>query len=192
MKEAKSSGGSKLRFIEIIGLILTIFSIWYSYYLSESASLEVNQTIDTANNRLNIMVKNKAIFKETGNISFFRLEISDSKPFMITKSLKPDENFSYSLSINITGKNITIPPLKEKYPILVGCQFPYSKLYYATEEASISYKITCDNCFSQGIVRRIPDFQIVIFNFTLNPVNKTCHGSLPIYSWTNFRIEDIS
>lgn len=178
--------------VEVIGFVLAIFSIWYSYYLSEPAKLEVNYTVDVINNRLLISVKNTAFFKETGNVSLFRLEVSDSKPHMIIKSLVPNESFKFDLSINITSKGITIPSSEPTYPSLVNCTVPTYKLYFATEKSSISYKITCDNCFSQGVIRRIPDFQRTQIEIIFNPENKTCSGTLPIYSWSQVGIAELN
>ncbi len=189
----KNKQAKVLKVIEIIGFFLTIFSIWYSFYLSEQATLISNHTIDYENNKLIVSVKNKALFKETGNISFFRIEVSDSKPMMIVKSLKPNENFTFNLGINIGKKNVSVvSSFTPIYPALFNCSLSAYQLYYVTEETSISYRISCDNCPSQGIVRRIPDFQSAELKLILNPKDRNCGGLLTIYSWPKVSLRELS
>ena len=79
---------------------------------------------------------------------------------------------------------------KGDWPLLASFQIPTKELYFITENTSISYKITCDNCYSQGIIRRIPEWQAIEGGFSIGP-NNTISGSVPIYSWTTYTLEDL-
>ncbi len=183
-----------LEIVGIVGFVLAIFSIWYSYYLSENAELEVWHELNKSKGRLTVWVKNKAIFRETGTVNFYRLEISDSKPHLQINSIKPNETTKVELEVNITERNISLQKRNVTYPKLAGFTLPYYKLYFATEkDASISYRINCDNCKSQGIIRRIPEYDIVEGWVSLMIINETfvAQGSIPIYRWVEFSLADV-
>ena len=184
--------------LSILSLLVAVVGIWYAVqqlnlalYQIEYPKLNVTHQIDEENGRLKIFIKNTALRKETGTINFYRLEISDSKPHMQLKSLKPGENITLDLSIKISEKNYTIHSEKGEWPLLTSFQIPTHKLYFITEKTSISYKLTCDNCYSQGIIKRIPDWQEIRSRISIGP-NYTIRGSIPIYSWTSYNLEDVS
>lgn len=184
--------------ISILSLIVAVVGIWYAIqqlnlalYQIEYPKLNVTHQIDEENGRLKIFIKNTASKKETGTINFYRLEISDSKPHMQLKSLKPGENITLDLSIKISEKNYTIRSEKGEWPLLTSFQIPAHKLYFITEKTSISYKITCDNCYPQGIIKRIPDWQEIISRISID-ANYTIRGSVPIYSWITYNLSDLS
>src|SRR3989338_2195629 len=177
---------TKKEAMEIFGFVLAMFSIWYSFYLSEMAELEVWHELNETTGRLTVWVKNNAIFRETGTINFFRLEVSDSKPHLQTNSIKPNETQEFELEVNINERNISIQQRNVTFPRIAGFTIPYYKLYFATEkDASITYKISCDNCKSQGVVKRIPSFDEVQGRLSLMVVNDTfiVYGSVPVYKW---------
>ena len=186
--------------ISILSLIIAGGGVWcamqqleMALYQIEYPNLNVTHQIDEENGILKITLENTASKKETGTINFYRLEVSDSKPHLQKPSLKPGENMTLNLAIEIDEKNYTIYSEKVEYPLLASFKIPEStvhKLYFITEDTSISYKITCDNCYPQGIVRRIPDWGTIESGFSIGP-NKTISGLVPIYSWTTYTPEDL-
>jgi|SRR3989344_5677021 len=180
--------------IALLGFAIALFAIGLSFYLSEDAKLIVWHELNETKGRLSIYVTNDAIFKETGIINLYRLEVNDAKPHMQVESLKPGETKEFGLEVNITEENIPIKNRDLSPGALASVTFPYYKLYFATDkDASISYKITCDNCKTQGTVRRIPAFDVTEGSFGLQNVNNTLvvKGYLKVYKWIEFDLENI-
>ena len=192
---SKIFGDRTLAVIGIISLIVAIGGFYIglkqlqlAVFQTEYPTLNITHQIDEKNGRLNIFVKNTASRKETGAINFYRLEISDSKPHMQLESLKPGENITFGLEINV---NYTIPQSGIKWPLLANFQLPAYKLYFITEKTSISYKITCDNCYPQGVIKRIPEFSAIESFIIIGPNYSYIKGSIPTYSWKTFSLEDL-
>ncbi len=59
-----------------------------------------------------------------------------------------------------------------------------------TKHTSISFKITCDNCPSHGVIRRIPDFNSVSFTFGINQ-NGITGASTPVFEWVDYGLDSI-
>lgn len=183
--------------------IIAIFSIFFTYHLSEKESLErfkqlepailnVSHEIDVSNPKeqwLFIHVKNIAQFKSTGNITLYRIEVDPHKPHMILPSLEPNENRTIELRINYTQVNYSIK--SENIGFGVTCEIPTSKLYFIHEKESISYKLTCDNCKTEGIIRRIPSLEAIETTLVFKPETRSCEGKFPTYSWVQYRLEDL-
>lgn len=191
--------------IEIIGIVIAISSVWFSYHLSTQESLERYKQLEPAvlnvthwvnisdpqDKFLFINIKNVAKFKATGNLSIYRIETNPYRPAILLPSLNAGENTTIQLGINYSIAT---------YPIEFGeflfedwyvrnVTIPAYKLYYITEHTSISYRIACDNCNSEGIVRRFPEFG------TSEPIIRvsktTMQLALPIYSWIDFSLDDL-
>lgn len=176
--------------VAIVGIGLAFWQLQLALYQIEYPNLNVTHQLDEENGRLKIFITNTATLKETGTINFYRLEVSDWKPHMQLESLKPGQNVTFELSVKVSSKNFTIPQGPAEWPVLSNFTLPYFQLYFATEDASISYRITCDNCYSQGIIRRIPNWQEVQPHLTIGP-NYTVRGSLPTYAWTIYPQENL-
>jgi len=154
--------------------------------------LNVTHQIDEENGFLKITIENTASRKETGTINFYRLEVSDSKPHKQFGSLRQGENRSFWVPINVDEKNYNVSVLESEYPTLTAFEVPRI-LYMMTDNTSISYKITCDNCYAQGIVKRIPDWKTIEMGVAISRTgsNYTASGILPIYSWTTYTPDDL-
>jgi len=187
-KDATSSASS---IINRIGFILTIFSIVLSFALAEAANIHSWYEINETSEKLTVFIKNDARFKETGVINFYRLEISDSKPHVQFKSLRPREELNYTFQIKIS--NISLEDSVSNTSTGVAFSPPFHKLYFV-DNLSITYKITCDNCYSQGAVRRIPQFSTVEI---VSGVGRSIDGKLflhpyaPMYQWVDYKIKDL-
>jgi len=187
--------------ISILSLIVATGGIFYAVqqldlalYQIEYPELNVTHQIDEEKGILNIFIKNTAKLKETGTINFYRLEISDSKPHLQLDSLKPGENTTLNISIKVDEKNYTLPSEKGELPLLtrfIKFRIPRYKLYFITEKTSISYRITCDNCYPQGITKRIPEWQSIKgYEFSIDE-NYSIRGFIPTYSWTTYSLKDL-
>jgi len=180
--------------IGILGLIIAIGGIYLAYYQIEYPKLFVNQTIidnGDGTGRLQVYIENQALLKPTGTINFFRLNINPSIPHMQVDSLDPGENITFDTDIKISNKNYPFKEDKAPPGALSRYGIPIDKLYFIMEEISISYKITCDNCQSQGILRRIPELGKIETGIILNQITGEQYGSLKIYSWTTYSEEDL-
>jgi len=194
MKTKSKITEDQKRVIKFIMLIITIVSIFLTYYQIEYPKLIVNETIvdnGDGTGRLKIYVENNALIKATGTINFFRLDINPNIPHMQINSLKPGENITFDTEIRISEKNYSfqendLPPFA-----LSSYKIPVYKLYFITEEISISYKISCDNCYPQGILRRVPELGSIQTSFLLDPLTGEMSGKLKIYDWTKFDIDDL-
>ncbi len=173
------------------GVVLTAISIWFGYYLSSPIDFEVWHNVSEDQERLVIYAKNNDQFRYPSKINLYRLEVNERTPHI----QKPDdksfkrgkEKMLFNLSINIEKENVPFTKDNCKNCFTV----PYFNLFFLTEENFISYKITCDKCSPQGIVRRVPEFQMIPFSIILDPINKTFRNlSIPKYSWTEVKLED--
>ena len=163
-------------------------------YDMEHAELIVNHTIDEKNGRIYVTIRNNATMKETGKIYFYRLGVDDANPHMVFDSLKPGETKTLNLAINISKKNFTVDKKNSTYPVLLEFQITQiSKLSFVTEKTSLSYKITCDNCYSQGIIKREPESESSTVSITLQNINGTLvpSASIPIYKWITYDVDSL-
>jgi len=185
--------------IGVVTVLCFLFAIWQlhlAFYQIEYPNLNVTHQIDEENGILKITIENTASKKETGTINFYRIEVSDSKPHKQLESLRPGDNRSFWVPINVDEKYYNVSVLESEYPTLTAFEVPgitQHKLYLMTDNTSISYKITCDNCYAQGIVKRIPDWKTIETGFAISRTgsNYTASGILPIYSWTTYTPEDL-
>jgi len=190
----KKNFGKISLIVGMIALLISIFGIYLAYYQIEYPKLIVNHAIvdkGDGNGRLQIYVKNNALFKPTGEINFFRMDINPSIPHMQVDSLDPGENITFDTDIKIFEKNYTFQREKSLPGALSRYGIPAHKLYFIMEEISLSYRITCDNCHSQGILKRIPELGSVETSFTLNQLTGEMFGVLKIYNWTTYSLEDL-
>ena len=161
-----------------------------TFWLTSPVTLLINDTLDKKEGRWNFNVTNTHPLRGTGTIYLYRLEINPDKPHMANHTgLKPGESRVFSLTFKSNEENVTFKQSKNRYG---GCDFvpPSVATYFVNDHVSISAKITCDNCPSQGIIRRLPDFEIVDFTFTLKN-NCVVNTSISTYNWTDFKLEDI-
>lgn len=161
-----------------------------TFWLTSPVTLLINDTVDEKEGRWNFNVTNTHPLKGTGTIYLYRLEINPDKPHMANHTgLRPGESRVFSLTFKSKKENVTFSQSKNRYG---GCDFvpPSVATYFVNDHVSISAKITCDNCPSQGIIRRLPDFEVVDFTFTLRN-NCIINTSIPTYNWTDFKLEDI-
>lgn len=182
--------------LAIISLIISILAIFIAVYLSQPVNLKVWHKIDEENGKLLIYGKNNDFLRSTGTISIYRIEANPNKPHIQLNSLKPrEERLLTGLNINIEEVNIsTDMPGISKSGKFINCSASSEliyHLYFITEQTSISYKISCDNCPSQGIIKRIPDFSNAELFLSPNLSTRQCTWSIPIYSWKNFSVESI-
>jgi len=176
----------------IIGLVLTILSIWATFYFSSPINFEIWDNVSEDQERLVIYGRNNDLFRSPGVINLYRLEVSDSKPHIQlqnNRSFKRGiEKMLFNLSINIGEEEIPTQTPECKQCVTI----PYPNLYFLTEKTSISYKITCDKCTPQGVVRRIPEFQMTPFSLSLDWIYKEFGDIIvPTYSWVEVELEDL-
>lgn len=178
-----------LNFIAVVGFILTIVSVWFSIiqiWQAEPAVLNVTQTINKETGMISIRFENIAKHKESGIINFYQLETNDFKPFKQYPSLKPGKSRIEEFPITTVLKNLTITRSSTNPQVSIQI----NKFYLALG-TSLSYRISCDNCYSQGIVKRWPDYEEMgkyerDFAFSLRRTEKgfeIINVSLPAYSW---------
>jgi len=181
--------------IGIMALIIAIVGIYLAFYQIEYPRLFVNQTVvdnKDGTGRLKIYVENKALFKSTGTINFFRLNINPNIPHMQVNSLDPGENIIFDTDIRIYEKEYQfqeeepLPGASSRYKI------PAVELYFIMEDTSLSYRITCDNCHSQGVLKRIPELGTIETSIILNQSSGEQSGVLKIYNWTTYSLEDLN
>lgn len=174
--------------------ILFAFFITYFFFLkgvesSTPVSLMVTDSYDLKQGRLYINVTNTHPSRPTGTLYLYKLEIDPNKPEMINESgIAPRETIQYSLTIKYHEENVTFKSNKYRY----GFDFtpPAVETYYILKHNSVSYKVTCDNCPSQGVIRRIPCFGCIEFNFLVNR-SGIIATSIPIFEWVDYKLEDI-
>ncbi|MBS3075859.1 hypothetical protein J4429_05370 [Candidatus Pacearchaeota archaeon] len=174
--------------INLMALLLGFFSLFFTLWLASPVELEISENIDVDAGRLNITVKNIDWIRSTGNIYLYRLEVSGDKPHIVLPDLKQRKINKFELNINV--KEEPISAFRQVDEFGESCTVPFGKLYFVTEKTSISYKISCDSCSAQGLIRRIPDFGAVKGINTLTSDNY-CNYSIPAYSWTEFYLEDV-
>lgn len=178
----------------VIALIISILGIYLAYYQIEYPKLFVNQTLidnEDGTGRLNVYVENQALLKPTGTINFFRESISPDEPHMQVESLNPGENITFKTDIRIYEKNYSFQEEEPLPGALSRYKIPADKLYFIMESTSLYYRITCDNCHSQGIFKRIPELGKVETGIRLNQLTGEQSGVLKIYNWTTYSIEDL-
>ncbi len=173
--------------VSLVGFALTIFSIWYSWYLAEPARLEVWHELNETSGRLNIWIKNIGI-KDTGTIYFYRLEANPDKPHVVlNSSLAPNQTRQLGFAIKVEERNITA--LEPRM-----CSMPAYGVYFATDkDLSISYKIECDSCRG-SIIRRIPPYDQIKMTTQVQSINDTifCQVSVIDYSWEEIGIRNLT
>ncbi|MFW6029754.1 MAG: hypothetical protein ACOCRO_05815 [Halanaerobiales bacterium] len=172
-----------------ISLFLAIVSIWFAYYLSTPINLEIWHKIK--GEKLIIYGKNHDLLRSTGPIELYRMNIDPNIPLMRLKGddiLGPREkNKLFSLEIN---RKQSKPFIKDKL-LNKTTRIPAGKIYYVMEKTSISYKITCDNCKNQGIIKRIPPLSEITISTILNKKKGIKEFSIPIYSWPEYNLDEM-
>jgi len=161
-------------------LILTLFSIWLTFYFLSPINLTVWHNISD-DGVLTVHAKNNDFFRPTDTINLYRLDISDSIPHVqLTgdNTLMPgEEKILFNFRINISEQYIELPSKGDGF-IIPG------DTYYLVGKNSISYKVSCDTC-SNEIIKRIPTYQEYSVNLKIDRENRTVSGSIPVYSWIN-------
>lgn len=173
----------------IIAFLITILSLWLTILQirqAEPALLNVTESVNKEIGVISITFENIAKHKETGIINFFQLEVNDFKPVKQYPSLKPGSSRTVEFPITVAWRNITVIRSLTNPQISI----PLNR-FYSTPETSLSYRITCDNCYSQGIIRRLPAYEEIVryerdFMFTMEGSEtgpKFVNFSLQAYSW---------
>jgi hypothetical protein len=194
-----------------VGLALTILSIFLAFYLSAESTktsikiseealnktflmaipvtLEVKGTVNEIEGRWYINITNTHPLKETGKIYIYKLEINPDKPGMqLNRSLKPRESDLLSLTIKSKKENISF--LQKIEPFSYSWTLPASEVYYVNEHVSISVRITCDTCSSQGVILRVPDFNEIPINMVMT--NRSIQTmNINTYEWLDYNLQDI-
>ncbi len=192
-----------------VGVFLTILSIAIGFYLTTESTttsiklaeesinqtffmispviLQANDVVNESEGRWYINITNTHPIKETGKVYLYKLEINPNKPSMaLDRSLKPGESDIFSLTIKLEKKNISFNKNLDPF----GFSLPAYKAYYVNEHVSISVKITCDNCPSQGIILRLPDFSAIPMQ--VGVTNKGVQRiSINTFEWLDYKLEDI-
>ncbi len=164
-------------------------SINKTFWLTKPVTLNVTHFYNETAGRLYINVTNLHPLRETGSLYLYRIEISSNKPHMFfEQGLKPGESHLFSL----TAKKREAAVDADLGGPLYGRDFtlPAVRTYFANEYASISYKVACDNCPSQGIIRRLPDFSVIDFTITLS-IEGVKNVTIPVYEWTDYKLDDV-
>ena len=160
-----------------------------TYWMTAPVTLIVVHDYNESTGRLKIYAKNTHPLRETGRIYLYKLEANPSKPEQVNETgLKPGETqllFDLSFEVQYVCINKETP-FGKRIDVQAG------KMYYIiSNETSISYKITCDNCPSQGYIARIPDFQEISVRPEIDPKNRTTKISMPVFRWTVFSLDEI-
>ncbi|NQU99002.1 hypothetical protein HQ533_06080 [Candidatus Woesearchaeota archaeon] len=159
-----------------------------TFLLTTPVTLTLNETVNETEGRWYINVTNSHPLRETGAIYLYRLEKNSDKPHMLVEEgLKPGESRLFSLAIKTEEEEILFNQQTTNHGYVWN--FPI-EAYYVNEEVSISIKIICDNCPSQGVMRRLPGFGDVDYRTTLNKTGVKAM-KIPIYEWVDFSLEDI-
>lgn len=150
----------------IISIVITIWlahhSLEQTYLTTSYVFLEVNDSIDKTKDVWYINITNAHPLKPTGEIYIYRLEKDVLTPHDIfKKGLNPGESYTFGLLINITEKK------------------------YFNETSTITAKILCDNCPSQGIIRQIREPHKYSFITTISNEGFS-DISYESYSWRDF------
>ena len=166
-------------------------SLNYTAWSIAPVILSIVETLDDNESRWNFTVTNSHPLKETGTIYLYRLEINPNKPHMALKGLKPGESNVFSLTFRKDNVNVTFSQQRNKFG---GCSLvpPAVQTYFVNDHISIGVKITCDNCPSQGITRRLPNFETIDFVFAIGNDNCARYISIPRYEWTDYLLEQIT
>lgn len=170
-------------------LKLTEESINQTFIMTSPVILQAKDTINKSEGRWYINITNTHPTKETGKVYLYKLEINPDKPSMaLDHYLKPGESDVFSLTIKSKEKNISFNKNLESFGF--SGTLPASKVYYVNEHVSLSVKITCDNCPSQGIILRVPDFNAIPMQMGIT--NKGIQRiSIDTYEWLDYKLEDI-
>ena len=171
-------------------LKLTEESLNKTFLMTTPVILQVNSTVDENEGRWYINVTNTHPTKETGKVYLYKLELNPDKPSMaLDRSLKPGDSEVFSLTIKSKKENITFSQNIE--PRGFSWTPPSSEAYYVNEHVSISVRITCDACSSQGVLLRVPDFGSILMEFVMT--NKGIQSiNMNTYEWLDYKLEDIS
>ena len=176
--------------VDIILFAIAIFSIWFAYYLSNPIDLEIWHNISIEEGRLYIYGKNNDFFRSTGDIELYRMEVNPEKPHMqlrgneTLKRKKSRMLFSLLIEINESEEFLLSEDFYKPFSI------PAVKTYFIMDKESISYKITCDNCRKQGIIKRVPDYGGIDIRIAVGR-SLPVMGKIPLYSWKEFDLEDL-
>lgn len=163
-----------------------------TFWLTSPVNLQVNQSSNDSAGRLEIDVKNIHPTRGTGRIYLYKIEINPDKPEMINVSgLAPGESMHFSLTYVETDANVSFGSQKTPYGGF-GASIPADKMYYITAHNSITYRITCDNCPSQGYMGRLPEFSAIRAQLSVNYSNRSIVAvSMPTYRWVDYQLSDI-
>ncbi len=183
------------RIITVIGIILTLFGLFLSYYgiqksidiseqslndtfwLTSPVTLDINYTYDDKKGVMKINITNTHSRKGTGAISLYRLEVNPNTPYVvIEEGLSPYSSTNLSLLYEVSRKNLST---------FNGPSFLLPSNVSFNE--TISFKIVCDNCPSNGYIRRLPPFKISVYMVTLNPNNGKTDVAIPKYRWLDYQ-----
>lgn len=170
-------------------LKLTETSLNKTFWMTAPVALRAESKINESSGIWEINITNTHPLKESGGIYLYKLEINPNKPSMyLNKSLKPGESEIFSLDFKSKENNITFNQTFGQY--FFSSTIPASEIYYINEHTSISVKITCDSCSSQGIMLRVPDFNIVNIEFVMSN-NRIQNYYIKSYQWVDYQISDI-
>lgn len=144
--------------------------------------------ISELDGRLNIYAKNNAFIRSTGYIDIYRIEIDPNKPHIqLKEGLKHRETkqiASLLIRVNRSNEIVVSNDFKKEFHIP-------SALFFITEETSISYKIICDNCRQDGIIKRIPEMGAIEPKLILDHKTNQVRMAIPIYKWETKQLEDL-
>jgi len=168
-------------------------SLNITYWLTSPVILKVNHTVKIINNSGEILINvtNTHPLKDTGAIYIYRLEMNPNRPFTIEKNLEPNESRLYHLYFKT--KEEGIKSTVNFTPYGTKGEIPAGKLYLIQEHVSISYKISCDNCPSQGVIRREPPFSTFFVGFKLTNIGgkSVPEYTIDIYEWVDCELKEI-
>jgi hypothetical protein len=177
------------RWLEFLAILLALFGIWLTIVSSSPINLKVWHNISSDQKQLYVYVQNNDWFRGTGDIDLYKLEINPFRPHMrftgnqtvgprkmkllATLAIKVNQSKEVILSKNLSHGAI-----------------PASLAYYINEGISISYKVTCTNCRTDGYIQRIPDYQTIHFNMVMDSDKNQLRASIPVYVWVQANLED--
>ncbi|MBI2129539.1 hypothetical protein HYU07_04835 [Candidatus Woesearchaeota archaeon] len=160
----------------------------YTTWITSPVTLKVVDWVNESEGRWYINVTNTHPLRSTGTIYLYRFEINPHTPHIINKTgIGPGQTIFYSLAFNVTEKDL-FPNRSSLEPLHILTIS--NKAYYVMEHESISFKISCDNCPSQGIIRRFPDFEIVKYRMSFTTLGLT-NLTIPSYTWVDYTMKDL-
>ncbi len=176
----------------LLTVALFLISTNQAVNLATLVSLRVNDSsiVVNGNGTWYVNVTNIHPTKETGRIYIYMLENDQNKPAFSLSSIKPGE--SILVKLNFIERSLPYPFDKVLLSNGYGVGFHTQQAQYIeTYFSSITTKINCENCPSDGVLIRLPSFSD---KFDLSGVSngyEVTNITLPVYNWINYNLSSL-